>query len=97
MDNRQRAIYLSRVRVGIGLAMLGLPFALIFVEPDLGSALVLIPTAIPDEPLTIRLGRLAGSTVGSNRLPSKFSLNSTVSFSMSASSSSPARCMRASV
>ncbi|MFM7060279.1 MAG: hypothetical protein ACKO72_00595 [Actinomycetes bacterium] len=25
MDNRQRAIYLSRVRVGIGLAMLGLP------------------------------------------------------------------------
>ena len=26
------------------LAMLGLPFALIFVEPDLGSALVLIPT-----------------------------------------------------
>ena len=27
MDNRQRAIYLSRVRVGIGLAMLGLPRA----------------------------------------------------------------------
>lgn len=27
-----------------GLAMLGLPFALILVEPDLGSALVLIPT-----------------------------------------------------
>jgi cell division protein FtsW (lipid II flippase) len=26
------------------LAMLGLPFALIFVEPDLGSALVFIPT-----------------------------------------------------
>ena len=25
MDNRQRAIYLSRVRVGIGLAMLGAP------------------------------------------------------------------------
>lgn len=25
MDNRQRAIYLSRVRVGFGLAMLGLP------------------------------------------------------------------------
>ena len=27
MDNRQRAIYLSRVRVGIGLAMLGMPRA----------------------------------------------------------------------
>ncbi|MFM7271936.1 MAG: hypothetical protein ACKO2C_09940 [Actinomycetes bacterium] len=25
MDNRQRAIYVSRVRVGIGLAMLGVP------------------------------------------------------------------------
>ena len=35
-----------------------------------GGMLVAIPTAIPDEPLTSRLGSRDGSTVGSCSLPS---------------------------
>ena len=35
-----------------------------------GGILVAIPTAIPDEPLTSRLGNLAGRTVGSSSLSS---------------------------
>ena len=43
-----------------------------------GGILVAIPTAIPDEPLTKRLGNLDGSTDGSNSSPSKFGTKSTV-------------------
>jgi hypothetical protein len=49
--------------------------------------LVAIPTAIPLEPLTRRLGTRAGSTRGSTCRSSKLGAKSTVSLSMSASSS----------
>ena len=35
-----------------------------------GGMLVAMPTAMPPEPLTSRLGKRAGSTVGSRSLPS---------------------------
>ncbi|MNV71761.1 hypothetical protein D3C71_1647990 [compost metagenome] len=35
-----------------------------------GGILVAMPTAMPDEPLTKRLGSLLGSTMGSVKLPS---------------------------
>ena len=50
-----------------------------------GGIFVAMPTAIPDEPLTKSAGSLAGSTVGSCLIPSKFGIKSTVSFSMSVS------------
>ena len=45
---------------------------------------VAIPTAIPDEPFTNNAGNLVGSTVGSCLIPSKFGINFTVFFSISA-------------
>ena len=48
-----------------------------------GGILVAIPTAIPSEPFTRRLGNFEGSTVGSFREPSKLSMKSTVSLSRS--------------
>ena len=62
-----------------------------------GGMLVAIPTAMPEVPFTSRLGKRDGITVGSLRLPSKLSTNSTVSLSMSASISSATRLMRHSV
>ena len=50
--------------------------------------LVAIPTAIPDEPFTKRLGNLAGKTVGSSKESSKFKRKSTVSLLISANISS---------
>ena len=50
-----------------------------------GGMFVAIPTAMPDAPLTKRFGRSAGNTVGSLSDWSKFSCQSTVSFSMSPS------------
>ena len=47
--------------------------------------LVAIPTAMPAEPFSNSWGRRAGSTVGSCWEPSKLSLKSTVSLSMSSS------------
>ncbi len=62
-----------------------------------GGTLVLMPTAIPALPLISRLGMRDGSTAGSFRRPSKLSSQSTVSFSMSASSSMATWSSRASV
>ena len=53
-----------------------------------GGMLVAMPTAMPDEPLTSRLGNRDGSTVGSSADPSKLAVMSTVSSSMFAN-----RCM----
>jgi len=50
-----------------------------------GGMLVAMPTAIPVAPLTSRLGIAAGKTSGSSRVPSKFSLKSTVFFWISES------------
>ena len=50
-----------------------------------GGILVAIPTAIPFVPLTKRFGNLAGKTVGSFSVSSKFGTNSTVSLLISAS------------
>ena len=47
--------------------------------------LVAIPTAIPVVPFTKRLGNLAGNTVGSFSVSSKFGAKSTVSLLISAS------------
>ncbi len=58
---------------------------------------VAIPTAIPAEPFTIRLGRRAGSTVGSCSRSSKFGTKSTVFLSMSSSVVIATRVSRASV
>ena len=59
--------------------------------------LVAIPTAMPEAPLTNKLGILVGSTVGSKRESSKFGEKSTVSLSKSDSNSSAARFNLASV
>src|SRR5690606_39431200 len=48
-----------------------------------GGMFVAIPTAIPEEPLTSRLGSLPGNTVGSLSESSKFGWKSTVSLLMS--------------
>jgi len=53
-----------------------------------GGMFVAIPTAIPDEPLTNRFGNFAGRTFGSSNDSSKLGIQSTVSFSKSASISS---------
>ena len=45
-----------------------------------GGTLVAMPTAIPEEPFTRRLGILLGRMDGSFNEPSKLSLNSTVFF-----------------
>jgi hypothetical protein len=58
---------------------------------------VAIPTAIPLAPLTISSGIFVGRTVGSGIVSSKFSVQSTVSLSMSAITSSVIFFMRASV
>ena len=56
------------------------------VSPRLcGGMDVAIPTAIPFEPFTKRLGNLDGSTVGSFSSPSKLGMKSTVSLSRSLS------------
>ncbi len=62
-----------------------------------GGMLVAMPTAIPLEPLTRRLGNRAGRTTGSCSESSKFGMKSTVDFSMSASSSAAMRERRDSV
>ena len=49
-----------------------------------GGILVAIPTAIPDVPLTSRLGYLDGRTVGSFSVSSKLGIKSTVSLLRSA-------------
>ena len=56
-----------------------------------------MPTAIPDAPLTNKLGILVGKTTGSLRVPSKLSMKSTVSSSKLASISSAIFARRASV
>ena len=48
-----------------------------------GGILVAIPTAIPDEPFASNAGILAGNTVGSCSLSSKFGIKSTVFLSIS--------------
>ena len=58
---------------------------------------VAMPTAMPDEPLTRRLGSAEGRTVGSCSRSSKFGVWSTVSLSMSPSSSLANPASRASV
>ena len=50
-----------------------------------GGMLVAIPTAMPVEPLSSSWGTRAGITVGSCWEPSKLSMKSTVSLSMSSS------------
>jgi hypothetical protein len=56
------------------------------ISPRLcGGMLVAMPTAIPWDPFTSRLGNRDGMTVGSSVEPSKFATKSTVSSSMSAS------------
>ena len=47
--------------------------------------MVAIPTAIPDVPFASRFGYLAGSTVGSFSVPSKFGTKSIVFLLISAS------------
>jgi hypothetical protein len=59
--------------------------------------LVAMPTAMPAEPLTIRLGRRAGRTVGSCSRSSKLGTKSTVFLSMSSSIVIAMRVSRASV
>ena len=50
-----------------------------------GGMLVAMPTAMPLEPFTSRLGNRLGNTLGSFRLSSKLGSQSTVSFSISRS------------
>ncbi len=59
--------------------------------------LVAMPTAMPDEPFTRRLGTIEGRTAGSLRELSKLSTQSTVSLSMSRSMSSASFSIRHSV
>ena len=59
--------------------------------------LVVIPTAIPVDPLTNRLGNLLGRTTGSFVVSSKFGLKSTVSLSISLRSSEAILLILASV
>ncbi|OPY29310.1 MAG: hypothetical protein A4E31_00679 [Methanomassiliicoccales archaeon PtaU1.Bin030] len=53
-----------------------------------GGMFVAMPTAMPDEPFTRRLGNFDGSTTGSFSEASKLSTKSTVSLSMSSRRSS---------
>ena len=62
-----------------------------------GGMLVAMPTAMPLEPLTRRLGILEGRTVGSWSRSSKFDRKSTVFLSMSSSMATATRVSRASV
>ena len=52
-----------------------------------GGIDVAIPTAIPFDPFTSKLGNLAGNTVGSFKDSSKFGPKSTVSLSISLNNS----------
>src|SRR5437867_3527093 len=58
---------------------------------------VAIPTAMPLEPLTSRFGNFEGRTRGSFSVPSKLSIQSTVSFSRSSSIASAVFARRHSV
>jgi len=62
-----------------------------------GGMLVAIPTAMPAEPFTRRLGSADGRTVGSSRRSSKFGAKSTVFLSMSVSISTATFVRRDSV
>ena len=62
-----------------------------------GGMFVAIPTAIPDVPFTRRFGNLAGRTVGSFSVSSKFGAKSTVFLLMSAVISMEILLRRASV
>src|SRR3990172_5728204 len=62
-----------------------------------GGMLVAMPTAMPADPFTIRLGTPDGRTVGSSSRSSKLGANATVFLSMSASISTATRVRRASV
>ncbi|MDF5994860.1 hypothetical protein P4200_10215 [Pseudomonas aeruginosa] len=53
-----------------------------------GGTSMAMPTAMPVVPLSSRLGRRAGSTAGSSRVPSKFGTQSTVPWPSSLSSTS---------
>ena len=59
--------------------------------------MVAIPTAIPEDPLTNKLGILVGKTDGSLKESSKLGEKSTVSFSKSESNSSAVLLSLASV
>ena len=59
--------------------------------------LVAMPTAMPLEPLTSRLGIFDGSTVGSTSRSSKLGWKATVSLSMSSSIATAIRVSQASV
>jgi hypothetical protein len=59
--------------------------------------LVAMPTAMPVDPLTSRLGNGVGKTVGSSVVSSKFGRKSTVSLSRSAIIASASDSRRASV
>ncbi len=62
-----------------------------------GGIFVAKPTAIPDAPLTKRLGNLPGKVLGSFKVSSKFSIQSTVSCSISLSISIASGCNLTSV
>ena len=62
-----------------------------------GGMLVAMPTAMPEEPLTSRLGILDGRTVGSCSRSSKLGWKLTVFLSMSSSIATATRVSRASV
>ena len=62
-----------------------------------GGMLVVMPTAMPEDPFTSRLGSREGTTRGSFRDSSKLGSQSTVSFSMSRIISLAILAMRASV
>ena len=62
-----------------------------------GGILVAMPTAMPADPFTIRLGTPDGRTVGSSSRSSKLGAKATVFLSMSASISTATRVRRASV
>ena len=62
-----------------------------------GGMFVAMPTAMPLEPFTRRFGNFDGRTVGSFSVPSKLSIQSTVSFSRSSSIASAVFASRHSV
>ena len=62
-----------------------------------GGILVAMPTAMPEEPFTRRLGNREGRTLGSFLVSSKLGSQSTVSFSISRSISSEILASLASV
>src|SRR5215217_2417048 len=101
-DHDLGLVALDLLGVGLGLHPYGAPPGLNIVasttSPRLwGGILVAIPTAMPSDPLTSRLGNRAGKTSGCFRLSSKFGTKSTVSAFMSLSISVAMRVSRASV